>query len=65
MSERKYRVSGPAKVKEHAPGSVFSADFDEAKEARLIAAGLIERVRANARTREADDDAEQNEGGDE
>jgi hypothetical protein len=58
----KYRVSGTATVGGHKPGAVFEANFDEAKEARLIRAGLIERVRANAKVREPD--ADENEGGD-
>ena len=65
----RYRVTGPRAVRGHAPGSVFEAEFDAAKEARLTNGGLIEKVRANTKLVEGEDangeaDAETPEGGD-
>lgn len=43
-----YRVSGIQPVLDHAPGTEFDAEISEIQEARLIAAGALERVEEQA-----------------
>lgn len=52
----KYKVVGVQPVDGHAPGTVFEAEYDEAKEERLIALGAIEKARSTTRTKEGSED---------
>jgi hypothetical protein len=58
----RYRVTGTRAVAGHEPGSIFDAEFDERKEARLIAAGVIAKSRAQ-HVSDDDNDDDENEGG--
>ncbi len=53
MSKR-YKVVGNHPVDGHAPGKTFTADYDEAKEAFLVAAGHIKPLRKEKQDGEAD-----------
>jgi hypothetical protein len=61
----RYRVTGTRAIAGHAPGSVFEAEFDAAKEARLLRAGVIAKARGNAKLREGNGDDDTNDDNDE
>lgn len=51
----KYRVTGPKSYLGHAPDSVFETNLDADQEARAIARGAIEKVRAYTKAAEVKD----------